>query len=197
MKSYIMPLANLSSNSLQQCLSFPDKIAGTKPELNEPDITKTYLSNVCIAEQLHEINLLSDGNFVLELDFEPFNTSFFRPTLNKSIGNGVEFFNGHLSAKLFHGKESMQPLLEFLRLHIYNGKTFFGRIHMVFNVVILSPRGYFAQDNVLGYPNTGGQVFYILDQVRALENEMLNRINKQGLDITPHILIISPYSRYL
>ncbi|XLR30287.1 hypothetical protein HN51_050165 [Arachis hypogaea] len=66
---------------------------------------------------------------------------------------------------------------------------------MVFNVVILSPRGYFAQDNVLGYPNTGGQVFYILDQVRTLENEMLNRINKQGLDITPRILIVSPYSR--
>ncbi|RYR09369.1 hypothetical protein Ahy_B05g077664 isoform B [Arachis hypogaea] len=63
---------------------------------------------------------------------------------------------------------------------------------MVFNVVILSPHGYFAQDNVLGYPNTGGQVVYILDQVRALENEMLNRIKKQGLDITPRILIVSP-----
>ncbi|XLT13357.1 hypothetical protein HN51_059047 [Arachis hypogaea] len=85
----------------------------------------------------------SNGNFVLELDFEPFNISFSRPTLNKSIGNGVEFFNGHLSAKFFRGKESMQPLLEFLRLHSYNGK-----------------------------------VVYILDQVRALENEMLNRINK-------------------
>ncbi|QHO08159.1 uncharacterized protein DS421_14g470100 [Arachis hypogaea] len=57
MKSYIMPLANLSSNSLQQCLSFPDEIAGTKPELNEPDITRTYLSNVCIAEQLHKNGL--------------------------------------------------------------------------------------------------------------------------------------------
>ncbi|XLR20059.1 hypothetical protein S83_047971 [Arachis hypogaea] len=66
---------------------------------------------------------------------------------------------------------------------------------MVFNVVILSPHGYFAQDNVLGFPNTGGQVVYILDQVRALESEMLNRIKKQGLDITPRILIVSPYSR--
>ncbi|RYQ84329.1 hypothetical protein Ahy_B10g103518 [Arachis hypogaea] len=66
---------------------------------------------------------ISNGNFVLELDFEPFNISFSRPTLNKSIGNGVEFFNGHLSAKFFRGKESMQPLLEFLRLHSYNGKV--------------------------------------------------------------------------
>ncbi|QHO11904.1 Sucrose synthase [Arachis hypogaea] len=176
--------------ALLTLISLPDEIAGTKPELNEPDITRVYISNVCIAEQLHRNG--SNGNFVLELDFEPFNTSFPRPTLKKSIGNGVEFLNGHLSAKLFHGKESMQPLLEFVRLHSYNEKTFFGRIPMVFNVVILSPHGYFAQDNVLGYPNTGGQVVYILDQVRALENEMLNRIKKQGLDITPRILIVSP-----
>jgi len=34
------------------------------------------------------------------------------------------------------------------------------------------------------------QVVYILDQVRALENEMLLRIKKQGLDFTPRILIV-------
>lgn len=38
-------------------------------------------------------------------------------------------------------------------------EKFLGRIPMVFNVVILSPHGYFAQENVLGYPDTGGQVF--------------------------------------
>ena len=37
-------------------------------------------------------------------------------------------------------------------------ETFLGKIPMVFNVVILSPHGYFAQENVLGYPDTGGQV---------------------------------------
>ncbi|KAG5110249.1 hypothetical protein JHK82_039472 [Glycine max] len=68
-------------------------------------------------------------------------------------------------------------------------ETFLGRVHMVFNVVILSPHCYFAQDNVLGYPDTGGQVVYILDQVRVSENEMLNRIKKHGLDITLRILI--------
>ncbi|XP_057536470.1 sucrose synthase [Amaranthus tricolor] len=209
-----------------------------------------------------------NGNFVLELDFEPFTASFPRPTLSKSIGNGVEFLNRHLSAKMFHDKESMKPLLDFLRMHHYKGKTmmlndriqnldslqgvlrkaeeflttlpadtpysefdhkfqeiglergwgdtaervldmiqllldlleapdsctlekFLGRIPMVFNVVILSPHGYFAQANVLGYPDTGGQVVYILDQVRALENEMLQRIKQQGLDIVPRILIVS------
>ncbi|KAK4761701.1 hypothetical protein SAY87_029585 [Trapa incisa] len=210
----------------------------------------------------------SNGNFVLELDFEPFNASFPRPALSKSIGNGVEFLNRHLSAKLFHDKESLHPLLEFLQVHCYKGKNmmvneriknvsalqhvlrkaeeylstlkpetpfsefehkfqeiglergwgdtaervdgmiqllldlleapdpwtlekFLDRIPMVFNVVIMSPHGYFAQDNVLGYPDTGGQVVYILDQVRALESEMLHRIKQQGLDITPRILIVT------
>nr|BDC53325.1 sucrose synthase 2 [Dianthus caryophyllus] len=210
----------------------------------------------------------SNGNFVLELDFEPFTASVPRPTLSKSIGKGVEFLNRHLSAKMFHEKECMRPLLDFLRVHHYKGKTmmlndriqnldslqrvlrkaedflsglpadtpysefdhkfqeiglergwgdtaervldmihllldlleapdsctlekFLGCIPMVFNVVILSPHGYFAQANVLGYPDTGGQVVYILDQVRAMENEMLLRIKQQGLDIVPRILIVT------
>lgn len=40
------------------------------------------------------------------------------------------------------------------------------------------------------------QVVYILDQVRALENEMLLRIRKQGLDFTPRILIVSVTSLF-
>lgn len=38
------------------------------------------------------------------------------------------------------------------------------------------------------------QVVYILDQVRALENEMLHRIKQQGLDIVPRILIVRSHS---
>jgi flagellar biosynthesis protein FliQ len=34
---------------------------------------------------------------------------------------------------------------------------------------------------------------YILDQVRALENEMLLRIQQQGLDFKPKILIVSAF----
>ncbi len=70
-------------------------------------------------------------------------------------------------------------------------EQFFSRIPMIFNVVILSPHGYFGQDNVLGLPDTGGQVVYILDQVRALEKEMRDRIYKQGLDIEPQIIIVT------
>nr|AEN71090.1 sucrose synthase SusA1 [Gossypium darwinii] len=209
-----------------------------------------------------------DNHFVLELDFEPFNASFPRPNRSSSIGNGVQFLNRHLSSNMFRNKDSLEPLLNFLRAHKYKGhalmlndriqsiprlqaalakaedhlaklssdapysefeyelqgmgfergwgdtaahvletmhllldilqapdpsilETFLGRVPMVFNVVILSPHGYFGQANVLGLPDTGGQVVYILDQVRALENEMLLRIKRQGLDITPRVLIVT------
>ncbi|XP_010038238.2 sucrose synthase 2 isoform X2 [Eucalyptus grandis] len=88
--------------------------------------------------------------------------------------------------------EMMHLLLDIL--HAPDPSTieaFLGRIPIVFNVVILSPHGYFGQANVLGLPDTGGQIVYILDQVRALENEMLLRIQKQGLDVTPRILIVT------
>ena len=72
-----------------------------------------------------------------------------------------------------------------------NLETFLARIPMIFNIAVLSPHGFFGQENVLGLPDTGGQVVYILDQVRALEKEMTLRIHEQGLDIKPRILIIT------
>ena len=70
-------------------------------------------------------------------------------------------------------------------------EKFLGRIPMIFSMAILSPHGYFGQSNVLGLPDTSGQVVYILDQVRALEKEMLRRAHEQGLDIKPQILVVT------
>jgi sucrose synthase len=70
-------------------------------------------------------------------------------------------------------------------------ERFLGRLPMIFSMVILSPHGYFGQANVLGLPDTGGQVVYILDQVRALEKEMRLRLWEQGLDIEPMILVVT------
>lgn len=70
-------------------------------------------------------------------------------------------------------------------------ERFLARVPMIFNLVILSPHGFFGQANVLGLPDTGGQVVYILDQVRALEKEMRRRIADQGLDIEPQILVVT------
>lgn len=39
-------------------------------------------------------------------------------------------------------------------------ESFFSRIPVIFNVVIFSIHGYFGQSNVLGLPDTGGQVSY-------------------------------------
>ncbi len=62
---------------------------------------------------------------------------------------------------------------------------------MIFSIVILTPHGYFGQAGVLGKPDTGGQVVYILDQVRALEKEMRLRLDQQGIDIEPRILAVT------
>ncbi|KAM2685470.1 hypothetical protein FF1_047170 [Malus domestica] len=68
---------------------------------------------------------------------------------------------------------------------------FFSRLPTIFNVVIFSPHGYFGQADVLGLPDTGGQVVYILDQVKALEEELLVRIKQQGLTVKPQILVVT------
>ena len=70
-------------------------------------------------------------------------------------------------------------------------ERFLSRIPMVFSLLILSPHGYFGQENVLGLPDTGGQVVYILDQVKALEKEMRKRLKEQGLSINPRILVLT------
>jgi len=214
------------------------------------------------------VNGYLHDSHILELDFEPFNANYPKPTRSSSIGNGVQFLNRHLSSSMFRNRDCLEPLLDFLRAHKHKGhvlmvndriqsisrlqsvlskaedyllklpadapysqfanqfqemglekgwgdtaervlemihllldilqapdpstlETFLGRIPMVFNVVIFSPHGYFGQANVLGLPDTGGQVVYILDQVRALENEMLLRMQKQGLDVDPKILIVT------
>nr|CAB3448424.1 unnamed protein product [Digitaria exilis] len=72
-----------------------------------------------------------------------------------------------------------------------NMDSFFSRVPSVFTIVIFSVHGYFGQEKVLGLPDTGGQVVYILDQVRALEEELLYRIKRQGLDFTPRILVLT------
>ncbi|HUF76969.1 MAG TPA: sucrose synthase [Longimicrobiales bacterium] len=70
-------------------------------------------------------------------------------------------------------------------------ERFLGRIPMIFSIVVVSPHGYFGQANVLGKPDTGGQVVYVLDQVRALERAMRASIDEQGLDIEPQIVVLT------
>ncbi|MGB5697671.1 MAG: sucrose synthase [Polyangiales bacterium] len=89
-------------------------------------------------------------------------------------------------------RETMALLLDILEApsprHL---ESFLARIPMIFSIAIISPHGYFGQSNVLGKPDTGGQVVYILDQVRALEREMRESIHSQGLDIEPQIVVVT------
>lgn len=58
-------------------------------------------------------------------------------------------------------------------------------------IVIVSPHGWFGQENVLGKPDTGGQVIYILDQVRALEKYLREKSKLTGLQTNPQIIVLT------
>jgi sucrose synthase len=70
-------------------------------------------------------------------------------------------------------------------------KDFLSRIPMIFNIAIISPHGYFGQEGVLGMPDTGGQVVYILDQVKALEKTLMQTLEESGLEAKPKIIILT------
>ncbi|KPJ99221.1 MAG: sucrose synthase [Desulfobacterales bacterium SG8_35] len=90
-------------------------------------------------------------------------------------------------------RETMANLLDILEAPSPGTlEIFLSRIPMIFSIAIISPHGFFGQENVLGRPDTGGQVVYILDQVRALEKEMQDRLFEQGLvDIDPRIIVLT------
>jgi sucrose synthase len=88
--------------------------------------------------------------------------------------------------------DTMELLLDILEAPSPEGlERFLSRIPMIFSIAIVSPHGFFGQANVLGKPDTGGQVVYVLDQVRALERAMRASIGEQGLDIEPQIVVVT------
>jgi len=89
-------------------------------------------------------------------------------------------------------RETMELLSDILEAPSpENLEEFLARVPMLFSIAIVSPHGFFGQSGVLGKPDTGGQVVYILDQVRALEKEMRASIWEQGLDVEPQIVVLS------
>jgi sucrose synthase len=88
--------------------------------------------------------------------------------------------------------ETMELLLDILQAPSPEDlERFLGRIPMIFSIAVVSPHGFFGQADVLGKPDTGGQVVYVLDQVRALERAMRESIREQGLDIEPEIVVLT------
>jgi sucrose synthase len=73
-------------------------------------------------------------------------------------------------------------------------EAFLSRIPMLFRIVLVSVHGWFGQEGVLGRPDTGGQVVYVLDQARSLEKQLQEDIvlaGLEGLGIEPKIIILS------
>ncbi|NBC49331.1 MAG: sucrose synthase [Gammaproteobacteria bacterium] len=89
-------------------------------------------------------------------------------------------------------RETMGLLLDILEAPSPRSlEAFLSRVPMIFSIAIVSPHGWFGQSNVLGRPDTGGQVVYILDQVRAVEREMHRRLAEQGIDIEPRVVVLT------
>jgi sucrose synthase len=65
------------------------------------------------------------------------------------------------------------------------------RLPMNRHVLLVSPHGWFAQEGVLGKPDTGGQVVYVLDQARALERRMKEHFEACGVALEPHLIILT------
>jgi sucrose synthase len=88
--------------------------------------------------------------------------------------------------------DTMHLLLDLLEAPDHQRlERFLDRVPMIYKIAIFSPHGFFGQNKVLGLPDTGGQVVYILDQVRALEAEMRRRVEEQGIDIEPRIVVLT------
>ncbi|NJM19003.1 MAG: sucrose synthase [Richelia sp. RM2_1_2] len=73
-------------------------------------------------------------------------------------------------------------------------EAFISRIPMIFKIVLVSSHGWFAQEGVLGRPDTGGQVVYVLDQAKSLEIQLQEDARLAGLEslnVEPKVIILT------
>ncbi len=89
-------------------------------------------------------------------------------------------------------KENLESLLTLLNEPDEQAlEDFFQVLPLVSRVAVISPHGWFGQDKVLGRPDTGGQIVYILDQVKALEKYLESRLVSAGVDAVPKIIVLT------
>ncbi|MEA5565807.1 sucrose synthase [Anabaena sp. UHCC 0399] len=73
-------------------------------------------------------------------------------------------------------------------------EAFISRVPMIFRIVLVSAHGWFGQEGVLGRPDTGGQVVYVLDQAKNLEKQLQEDAvlaGLEGLNVQPKVIILS------
>jgi sucrose synthase len=75
-----------------------------------------------------------------------------------------------------------------------NLEELLSRIPIIFRIVLVSVHGWFGQEGVLGRPDTGGQVVYVLDQARSIEQQLqedMRLAGLEGLGAQPQVLILT------
>jgi len=169
---------------------------------SQPEKWHNQLYEFLKLHQLHGRPLLLDGTLLrspAELDEGLANAMEYLKRVRPGIGN--EQVNqrlgrlgflpgwGGTAARILETMELLQGILEqpsetFLA-------EFLARIPMISRIVLVSPHGWFAQEGVLGRPDTGGQVVYILDQARALAAHLRRELRAAGCPVEPEILIVS------
>ncbi|MBV9388627.1 MAG: sucrose synthase [Chroococcidiopsidaceae cyanobacterium CP_BM_ER_R8_30] len=73
-------------------------------------------------------------------------------------------------------------------------EAFVAHIPAIFRIVLISVHGWVGQEGVLGRTETAGQVVYVLNQARYLENKLWEDIKLAGLDflgIQPQVIILT------
>lgn len=110
---------------------------------------------------------------------------------NRMKRSGFEAGWGHTVERITDTMELFRDLVNEPDDSLF--EQFISRVPMplISRIAIISPHGWFGQEHVLGRPDTGGQVIYILDQVRALERYLKEQIKLTGLDLTPRIVVLT------
>jgi sucrose synthase len=99
---------------------------------------------------------------------------------------------GNTAARVRETLELLERLIDTAQPAIL--EAFVARVPAVFRVVLISIHGWVAQEDVLGRDETLGQVIYVLEQARSLENKLREEIKLAGLDllgIKPHVIILT------
>ncbi|KAK4426997.1 Sucrose synthase 6 [Sesamum alatum] len=190
-----LALSSSIGNGLGYISKFMTSMLGGKSESAKPlvDYLLTLDRNgekLMINETLNTVEKLQEALVIAEVfisalpkdtPYQKFEQKLKEWGFEKGWGNNAERVG-----------QTMRILSEMLQApDPINIEAFFSRLPVIYDIVIFSVHGYFGQADVLGLPDTGGQVVYILDQVKALEEELLLRIKQQGLNVKPKILVVT------
>ena len=160
---------------------------------------------LCNFLKIHSINgeqILIDGNVIQNPDqlFESLQKAVqylegvSKKSSKKMVAGHLKslgFFEGfgNTAGRILETMHLLADLLEEPKADFL--EAFMARIPMISKVAIISPHGWFGQENVLGRPDTGGQIVYILDQVCALEKHLISDLKLSGVEITPKIIVLT------